>query len=54
MQPGRVMMTDNSLRQLRLTGVFKADDPDAIVEALRSALGLRTLTVPGFATFVFR
>lgn len=54
MQPGRVMMTDNSLRQLKLTGVFKADDPDAIVEALRSALGLRTVTVPGLATLVFR
>ena len=54
MQPGRILMPDNSLRQLRLTGVFKADNPEAIVDALKSALGLRTLTVPGFATFIYR
>ena len=54
MQPGRVIITDSSLRRLTFSGVFRADDPDAVVEALNSALGLKTVSVLGFATLVYR
>jgi len=54
MQPGRLLIRDESLRQLTLSGVFRADDPDAVLEALHSALGLKTLSIPGFATLVYR
>ena len=54
MQPGRVIITDSSLRRLTLSGVFRADDPDAVLEALNSALGLKTVSILGFATLVYR
>jgi transmembrane sensor len=54
MRVGRVVITDKALRDLKLTGVFRADDPEAVVEALHSALGLKTLALPGLATFVYR
>jgi len=54
MRPGRVMVTDARLRQLTISGVFRVDDPDSIVEALRSALELRTFSVPGLATLIYR
>jgi transmembrane sensor len=52
--PGRVMLTDPHLRTLTLSGVFRADEPDAVLEALRSALGLRTVSIPGVATLIMR
>jgi transmembrane sensor len=54
MQPGRVIITDSSLRRLTLSGVFRSDDPDAVVEALNSALGLKTVSILGFAILVYR
>ena len=54
MKPGRVIITDSSLRRLTLSGVFRADDPDAVVEALNSALGLKTVSILGFAILVYR
>lgn len=54
MQPGRVVIPDRQLRGLKLSGVFRADDPSAVIEAFHSALGLRTLSVPGLATVVYR
>ena len=52
--PGRVMLTDPHLRTLTLSGVFRADEPGAVLEALRSALGLRTVSIPGIATLIMR
>ncbi|WP_020186549.1 FecR domain-containing protein [Methylopila sp. 73B] len=52
--PGRVVIPDPSLRALRFSGVFRADDPDAVLEAMRTALGLRTLAIPGLAVVVYR
>lgn len=52
--PGRVVLTDPQLRALTLSGVFRADQPDAVLEALRSALGLRTISIPGVATLIMR
>ena len=54
MKPGRVIITESSLRRLTLSGVFRVDDPDAVVEALNSALGLKTVSILGFATLVYR
>lgn len=54
MAPGRLVIADRELADLTLTGVFRADNPDAVLEAMRSALGLKTLSVPGFATLVYR
>ncbi|WP_246702503.1 FecR family protein [Starkeya sp. ORNL1] len=52
--PGRVVLTDPHLRALTLSGVFRADEPGAVLEALRSALGLRTVSIPGIATLIMR
>ncbi|GBD47831.1 FecR family protein [Methylopila sp. Yamaguchi] len=52
--PGRVVIPDPSLRALRLSGVFRTDDPDAVLEAMRTALGLKTLAIPGLAVIVYR
>ena len=54
MKPGRVIITESSLRRLTLSGVFRVDDPDAVVEALNSALGLKTVSILGFAILVYR
>jgi transmembrane sensor len=54
MKPGRIIITDSNLRRLTLSGVFRADDPDAVVEALNSALGLKTVSLLGFATLLYR
>ena len=51
---GRVVLTDPHLRALTLSGVFRADEPGAVLEALRSALGLRTVSIPGVATLIMR
>lgn len=51
---GRLVIPEPSLRALRLSGVFRADDPDAVVEAMRTALGLKTLAIPGLAVVVYR
>jgi len=54
LSPGRIIVRDESLRDLRLSGVFKADEPETILAALRSTLGLRTFRVPGLATVIYR
>jgi transmembrane sensor len=54
MQPGRFIIPDASLQKLTLSGVFSIHDPDAVIEALRTGLGLRTASVPGFATLIYR
>ncbi|NEW86968.1 DUF4880 domain-containing protein [Rhodopseudomonas sp. WA056] len=54
MAPGHVLIVDPELRRLTLSGTFRADDPGAVLEALRSTLGVRTLSVPGFATLIYR
>ncbi|GAA2853655.1 FecR family protein [Aminobacter aminovorans] len=51
---GRIIVRDESLRDLRLSGVFKADEPETILAALHSTLGLRTFRVPGIATVIYR
>jgi len=54
LSPGRVVVTDDALQRLPLSGVFRADDPEHILEALRTALGVKTTRIPGFATLIHR
>lgn len=54
MAPGRVATLQQEVRAMRLSGVFRADDPDALIEAMRTGLGLKTVSAPGFATLVYR
>ncbi|MCG6203403.1 FecR domain-containing protein [Rhodopseudomonas sp. HC1] len=54
MAPGRVVITDPELKRLTLSGTFRTNEPGAVLEALRSALGLRTLSIPGVATLIYR
>jgi len=39
---------------MKLSGTFKADDPDALKEAMRRGLGLSVVEAPGLATLVYR
>lgn len=39
---GRIIIGSSELRDMRVNGVFETDDPVAVVNALRSSLGLRS------------
>lgn len=54
MSAGRVLLADDTLRHLTLSGVFRTDDPTAVLGALRAGLGVQTTTIPGLATLVHR
>lgn len=54
MRTGRIVMPDASLRSLTLSGVFSVREPDAVLEALRTGLGLRITDIPGVATVIYR
>jgi transmembrane sensor len=54
MSAGRMLLTDDTLRHLTLSGVFRTDDPTAVLAALRAGLGVQTTTIPGLATLIHR
>ena len=54
MRTGRIVIPDASLRSLTLSGVFSVREPDAVLEALRTGLGLRITDIPGVATVIYR
>lgn len=54
MGPGRVLIADDDLRQLTLSGVFRADDRRAVLSALERSLGLHVAGVPGVAMLIRR
>lgn len=54
LEAGRVIIPADDVARLRLSGTFRAEDPAAIVEAMRAALGLKVARVAGFATIVYR
>lgn len=54
MAGGRIIAPQADVRAMTLSGVFRADDPEALVEAMRRGLGLRTFSAPGLATLVYR
>lgn len=49
-----VLLLDDSLRQQRLSGTFRANDPQALLDALTSSLQLKTTRIPGLALLVHR
>lgn len=54
MAPGHVLIVDRQLERTTLSGTFRADDQETVLEALRATLGVRTLSVPGVATLIYR
>ncbi|MFD1332279.1 FecR family protein, partial [Methylopila musalis] len=54
MTAGRVVFAGAGIAEMRLSGSFSADEPEAVLAAMRSALGLKTATAPGFATVIYR
>lgn len=54
MSPGRVIMPEAALRNWRLSGVFRTDDVDAVLDAMRTGLGLKVVSAPGFVTLIYR
>lgn len=49
-----VLLFDDSLRQQRLSGTFRTNDPQATLNALTTSLQLRTTRVPGLALLIHR
>lgn len=53
MSAGRVILRDRPVQaDVHLSGVFKIDDPDAVVSALRSA-GVQAMRVAGVVTIIY-
>lgn len=50
----RVLVPQSGTRALRLSGVFRADDPEATLAAIEAGLGLTVLRVPGVGSLVLR
>jgi len=46
-QGQRVIFLDASVRELKVTGVFAHDDPQAVLRAIESALPVRLVRLPG-------
>ena len=46
-QRQRVIFLDDSVRELKVTGVFAHDDPQAVLRAIESALPVRLVRLPG-------
>lgn len=54
MHAGRVLLRDRELGRLTLSGIFRADDQEAVLAALRTGLGLSTTRIPGLAVLISR
>ncbi len=54
LEAGRVIIAGGDLRRLRLSGSFRADDPSGILEAMRGALSLKIVRLPGLVTLIYR
>ena len=46
-QGQRVIFLDDSVRELKVTGVFAHDDPQAVLRAIESNLPVRLVRLPG-------
>lgn len=51
---GRIILSNKELEDLPVSGVFQAQDPDAVFDALRSTLNLTVVRVPGLMTIIYR
>lgn len=50
---GRVVIPQAGVRELRLSGVFREDDPTTVLDAIEAGLGVRTARL-GVATIMYR
>ncbi|WP_374833103.1 FecR family protein [Paenochrobactrum pullorum] len=51
---GRIVLNDPDLENLPVSGVFQANNPDAVFDALRNTLNLSVVHVPGLLTIISR
>lgn len=49
-----VVILDENLRQQRLSGTFRSDDPQTLLDALTSSMRLKTTRIPGLAVLIHR
>ncbi|MFC4313758.1 FecR family protein [Steroidobacter flavus] len=54
MGAGRIVIPDESLRSLTVSGVFQSGDWHAVLDSLRSGLNLQATRVPGVVTVLHR
>ncbi len=54
MGAGRIVIPEDSLGSLTVSGVFQAGDWQAVLDSLRSGLNLRATRVPGVVTVLYR
>ncbi len=52
-RPGRIVIGDPSLAARTASGVFDAANPDAALNAVVAALGIRSATLPPFVTLLY-
>ena len=50
LSPERVVLANADLADQTLSGVFRIDDPEAILQALKSGLGIEATRIPGVVT----
>ena len=50
---GRIVLMRPGLAKRRLSGIFRSDDPEAVLGAVEAALDLRVVRIPGVATLIF-
>ncbi len=48
-RPGMIVIADARLRELKVTGVFDSDDPDALLDAVAATLAVRVRRLPYLA-----
>lgn len=53
-RPGKILITDGRLNDLRVSGVFSLDDSDAILMAVEKALGIRSTRVGPWLVLLHR
>lgn len=51
---GRIVLADENLASLPVSGVFQTQNPDAVFDALRSTLNLSVVRVPGLMTIIYQ
>jgi len=51
---GRIFLSDDELKNLRITGVFSLDNPDAVIRSVCKVLNLKQTELAGWWTIVHR
>lgn len=51
---GRVIVFDDALRSERMSGVFRSEEPAAILQAIENGLDVKVTRIPGVGIFIHR